>query len=236
MLSISVVIPAYNEEKCIGACLESVLRHRTPDVCEVVVVDNASTDATAAIASSYSGVRVVREPRKGLTRARQRGLQEIRGDLYASLDSDTLVPEGWFPRIGRAFAHDPALVCLSGPCWYYDLPLLQRHVFWWGWRLVSLLRRPFGAEVSGSNFVVRRSVLLRCGFPTEIEFYGEDVQLARQLEKMGRMRFSMSFFVFASGRRFVKGGLFRTIWLYAVNLYAIQFHGKPQTTEHRDYR
>src|SRR5689334_1513313 len=73
-MKLSVVIPAYNEEKYIGACLDELITTAGSDIYEIIVVDNASTDRTAAVARKYKGVKVVREDRKGLTRARQAGL------------------------------------------------------------------------------------------------------------------------------------------------------------------
>jgi glycosyltransferase involved in cell wall biosynthesis len=77
-MKLSIAIPAYNEEALIGACLEAITASLSrlklsPSEYEIVVVNNASTDHTKEIASSYPGVRVVDEPHKGLTRARQTG-------------------------------------------------------------------------------------------------------------------------------------------------------------------
>ena len=75
-LSISVVIPCFNEEKGIGTVLQ-----RMPDyVDEVIVVDNNSADGTARIAEAH-GARVVHEKRKGYGSAYQAGLPQARGDI-----------------------------------------------------------------------------------------------------------------------------------------------------------
>ena len=73
-MRLSFVIPAYNEERYLGGCLESILEQTRdlPDT-EIVVVNNASTDGTRDVALSYPRVRLVDEPRKGLTYARQAG-------------------------------------------------------------------------------------------------------------------------------------------------------------------
>ena len=69
-MNISIVIPAYNEEKYIGDCLRSIVATRTDEILEIIVIDNASTDDTAMVAQQFPGVHVVHEPQKGLTRAR----------------------------------------------------------------------------------------------------------------------------------------------------------------------
>src|SRR6187397_787622 len=79
-LTISTIVCAYNEADYIGPCLQSLRRQtRPPD--EIVVVNNASTDETAAIAADVTGVRVIDEPEKGLVRAREAGRLAAAGDL-----------------------------------------------------------------------------------------------------------------------------------------------------------
>src|SRR5207302_647488 len=86
-MNISVVIPAYNEEKYIGQTLESVISNAPENLLEIIVVNNASTDKTSAIASAFPKVKVVDEPKKGLTRARQAGLNAAQGDVLAYIDA-----------------------------------------------------------------------------------------------------------------------------------------------------
>ena len=71
-MKLAFVIPAYNEEALIGKCVESVLAEvkRSGRDCEVVVVNNNSTDRTREIAASFAGARVVDETQKGLVSAR----------------------------------------------------------------------------------------------------------------------------------------------------------------------
>jgi glycosyltransferase involved in cell wall biosynthesis len=84
---ISVVIPCHNEEEGIRAVLEKM----PPIVDEVVVVDNASTDRTAEVASGL-GARVVHESRKGYGRAYQTGFASARGDIIVTMDGDGTYP------------------------------------------------------------------------------------------------------------------------------------------------
>ena len=117
---VSVVIPAYNEEECLGDCLRALRRQTFPaEQFEVIVVDNASSDATAAVARRL-GARVVTEPRKGVSRARQAGFEAARGQVIASTDADTRVPPDWLARIAAHFAQDPALGGFYGPVRWPD--------------------------------------------------------------------------------------------------------------------
>ena len=89
-MRLSFVVPAYNEEAYLPACLESILAQTRElgDGVEIIVVNNASTDRTREVALGYAGVRVVDEPRKGLTFARQAGFAASTGELIANVDSD----------------------------------------------------------------------------------------------------------------------------------------------------
>jgi len=86
-LRLTVVVCAYNEASTVGPCLHSLwAQTRQPD--EIILVDNASTDATAAVGAVVPGVRVIHEPRKGLPRAREAGRLAATGDILLFLDAD----------------------------------------------------------------------------------------------------------------------------------------------------
>src|SRR3990167_10216446 len=96
-MKLSFVIPAYNEEKRLPVCLESVFKEIEQNksvLCEVLVVNNASTDRTKEAAKKYAWVIVVDEPKKGLTRARQAGFLKFTGGLISKIESDTILPQG----------------------------------------------------------------------------------------------------------------------------------------------
>jgi glycosyltransferase involved in cell wall biosynthesis len=92
---VSVIIPLYNTEKYIGACLESVLGQTHKEL-EVIVVDDGSTDGGAAIAEGFADerIQVDRGPNRGGAAARNRGLALARGEAVAFLDADDL----WYPE------------------------------------------------------------------------------------------------------------------------------------------
>jgi len=93
-MKVSVVIPAFNAEKYLAAAIDSVLAQTTLPL-EIVVVDDGSTDGTAAIARSYGGiVRCISQENRGLSEARNRGMREAAGDVIALLDADDL----WLPE------------------------------------------------------------------------------------------------------------------------------------------
>jgi glycosyltransferase involved in cell wall biosynthesis len=95
----SVVIPAYNEEACLPGTLASVREamRMVEEVGEVVVVDNNSSDGTAAVAREW-GARVVFEPVNQISRARNAGARAAAGAWLIFLDADTLLPAGLLVR------------------------------------------------------------------------------------------------------------------------------------------
>lgn len=124
-VTISVIVCAYNEARYLPACLHSLLAQtRPPD--EILVVDNASSDGTGAVARAIPGVRVVREPDKGLVISRETARRETTGDILAYVDADCRAPLQWLERIEARFARHAALVAVTGPYRFYDWDWLGR--------------------------------------------------------------------------------------------------------------
>lgn len=90
---------------------------------EVIVVDNNSSDDTAAIAREYPGVRVLHEPRQGVAFARNRGFNAAQGDIIGRIDADSIIEPNWIEVVQRIFADNPTLSATSGRMHYYDVAL-----------------------------------------------------------------------------------------------------------------
>jgi glycosyltransferase involved in cell wall biosynthesis len=86
---ISVIIPAFNAEATLAETIESVLAQTIP-ADEIIVVDDGSNDDTAALASAYSGITVIRQENRGGAAALNAGIRASTGDLLAFLDADDL--------------------------------------------------------------------------------------------------------------------------------------------------
>ncbi len=245
-MKLSFVIPAYNEEAYLGCCLDSILkqaRGSSRDM-EVIVVNNASSDRTKEIALSYApGVTVVDEPRKGIVRARQAGYRAATGDLIANIDADNMLPSGWVDRVFREFSNNGRLVALSGPLVYYDLSwgrnLETRFFYALGYCIYLLSHFVFkrGGMLQGGNFVLRKSALdLIGGFDTNIDFYGEDTDVARRMQAAGRIKFTFRLRMYSSGRRMEKEGFFRTGLRYSLNYLWILLFKRPFNMTSTDVR
>jgi glycosyltransferase involved in cell wall biosynthesis len=122
-LTVSVVIPVYNEADRIAACLEAI-RKQTVRPLEVIVVDNNSSDDTVAIAKSYPFAKVITARRQGVVHARNRGFNAARGDIIGRIDADTRLPADWIDAVTKLFV-DSRLDAVSGAMTYHDLPLAK---------------------------------------------------------------------------------------------------------------
>ncbi|GAA2724838.1 glycosyltransferase family A protein [Cellulomonas aerilata] len=204
-LRTTVVVPAYDEERLLGACLRSLARQTRPPH-EVVVVDNNSRDRTAALARAY-GARVVTEAVQGIWPAAATGYDAATGDLIARCDADCELPPDWVERIERAFAADPGLRALTGPGVFAELPRVRR-------ALADLLyMRPYFVLVGlalghpplfGSNLAMRASAWadVRDQVHAGSDAVHDDIDLSFHIGRGRQVRLDRSLRVAISARPF----------------------------------
>lgn len=195
-LQFSIVIPAYNEQKYLAKCLESIQKLKQKPL-EVIVVDNNSTDSTAAIAKSY-GVKVIHEKKQGMTEARNRGFNEARGDIIARTDADTEVPPDWADKFLAHF-EDPKVVAVSGPSRYGKgaSPKITQALFSLN---EALFRHPV---LYGPNMAITKKAWQEvknevCLNDEEVH---EDLDLSIHIGKYGTLIFDPEIIVNTSARR-----------------------------------
>lgn len=119
-MKISVVVCTYDRCRLLEATLGSLAAVRVPEGVEweVVVVDNRCTDATPEVVDRFAGelpVRRVREPRPGLSHARNRGVEAADGEYVVWTDDDVRVDPGWLAAYARAFERWPDAAFFGGP-------------------------------------------------------------------------------------------------------------------------
>lgn len=162
--SVSIVIPAYNEESVIRQCVTAAIYQSVPAL-EIIVVDNKSKDATAAIVRQLqeeypeSGIRLLsQDAEQGLIPTRNFGLDSARGDILGRIDADSLLEPDWVEEVIKAFA-DPSVQAATGPVVYYDMPMRR-----FGLkaddrvrRLMLKLAKQQYHFLFGSNMALRRS-------------------------------------------------------------------------------
>lgn len=118
-LRISIIIPVYNEAAQLAACLTAIAR-QTVKPFEVIVVDNNSTDDSAAIAARFPFVRVMTERRQGVVHARTTGFDAACGDIIARIDADSLLPTEWLATVQQIMS-EPTIAAVSGTAQYYNV-------------------------------------------------------------------------------------------------------------------
>lgn len=115
-LTIAAIICTHNRDRYLQAAIESLLRQALPAF-EILVIDNASTDGTAALVQPYAAegrVRYLYEAELGLSVARNRGAQETQADILAYLDDDAIADDHWLPELLQAYGHNPRLAVAGG--------------------------------------------------------------------------------------------------------------------------
>ena len=181
---ISVIVPAFNEEKLIAASL-AAMRHASGSFArrgwetEFIVCDNNSTDATAALARE-AGARVVFEPVNQIARARNTGAAAAQGDWLVFVDADSRPTPELFAEVAEEMASGRPL---AGGC---TVRLDERHfVADCGtglWNLVSRLNK----WVAGSFIFCEAEAFRQIGgFNTEL-FASEELDLSKRLKKLAR--------------------------------------------------
>lgn len=226
---ISVVVPAHNEEESLPATLSALLAQDYPDF-EIIVVDNASSDRTSEVARAFP-VKVVREEKKGLLHARERGRVEATGDIIVQIDADCLPDAQWLSRGSRRFS-DSRVAAVAGPYYYHDGGFLfrgtslmaQRYVY----RGINYLIQAIGtgAVLIGGNSFIRADVLHKMGgYDTSIIFYGEDTDTARKVAKHGKIIFDPNLIQKTSARRFKAEGSLKITALYVFHFFKVLYNG-----------
>lgn len=241
-LTITAIVCAFNEAAYLPACLHS-LRAQTRPPDEIIVIDNASTDATGNAARTLPGVTVIPEPCKGLVVARETARRAAIGDVLAYVDADCRAPICWLERVERQFVAGD-VVAVTGPYRFYDWDLVGRALI----RLYDWLVAPpthfvvhtvlgIGAILYGGNFAVRRSALAQIGgFDRRIEFHGEDTNLGRRLTPVGRVVVRGDCWVWTSARRYRAMGKLTVFGLYVRNFWSEILRHRPADREHLDVR
>ena len=182
----SFLLPAFNEERLVGRAVESI--HRAAGACaldgyEVIVCDNASTDATAALAAA-AGARVVSEPHRQIARARNTAAAASVGRWLVWLDSDAMLTPDVLAATLEEFATGQvcgggARVALEGA----ELTAsVRRTVAAWNW-----IAKNFGLA-AGSYFFALREGWAETGGFNEAVYAGEELRFALALKKWGRAR------------------------------------------------
>lgn len=225
----SIIIPAYNEGKFLRATLEAATQQDYQDY-EVIVVDNNSKDDTFEVASSFAGVKVVKELNGGTNWARECGRKEAMGEIIAMLDADCIAPKHWLSEGVKIISSKPNIAAVSGPYDYYDTAFALRFVTAFTQRYVYNLTSKIlnflgtGGVIIGGNCIAWAKYLEQMGgFDTSYKFYGDDTDTAKRLSRYGKVLFSNKIYLKSSGRRFERQGVVNLTYKYFINFVKVLF-------------
>lgn len=226
----SLVVPAYNEEKMLPACLASLRKQAGNFSYEIIVVDNDSTDRTGEVAKSH-GIMIINESQRGAGNARRTGTEAAQGEYVLHLDADTRLPEDYLVNVLSRFENDPKLVCLGGQFCFYDAPrwknILRVPVYYFLWIFVVIICR-IKIGPMGNNMTFKKEIYDKTsGFDPELRFC-EDADLARKLSCFGKVKLDMSLKCYVSARRYK---INFNILFQLLNLMWFCFLGRPLKNE-----
>jgi len=210
-MDISIIIPAYNEAKCIRKALESIKAQKTNLKHEIIVSDSYSTDDTVKISKKYTN-KIVTDNKKGIARARNNGAAIAKGNILVFIDADTEILPDYLETIFQRFKKHPSLVAVS--C-----------AFRFSKQTPALI---FAEEITNDYLIMRSRLKMATlpGFNTAVlaekfkkiggykEVLLEDVKLSRDLELIGRTEYLSNKKVITSSRKLEQMGLLGTLRYY----------------------
>ena len=183
LAKLSFIIPAHNEEHELPATIAAIRRasEASPQPCEIIVVNDASTDSTAEIATGL-GARVISVNRRQIAAVRNAGAQAARGEILFFVDADTQITTGQVASavklLEAGYAGGSARIMVDR-----RVPLWARISIW----LFSLVYFSSGLGV-GAFIFTRRDFFEQVGGFDEQYFAGEEVYLSLALRKLGRFK------------------------------------------------
>lgn len=214
--TVSIIIPAYNEEVLLPFTLNSLKNQDYKSKFEIIVCDNNSSDKTAQIARKF-GAKVVKELRKGSSFAYDTGMRAATGDIILVTNADTLLPKDWISSIVKEYEEDPEVVAIGTYVKFYNAPswvnlVLQILDF------INPVKAMWGTSMSCRRWAFYEVDGFQHGVNTN-----EDALFTLKLKKVGKFKRINNVIVLMDGRRF-NGGFINALkaWNNGIGLNALQ--------------
>jgi len=198
---ISIIIPAFNEEKNLPRLFETIKNQDFRGSFEIIVVDNNSTDKTTQVAKKL-GAQVVKEKIQGIGPAKNRGCLEAKGKILAICDADNLLPPHWLSTIWKNFSQSRKIVGVTGPIFISKIPRPISYTL----KFLYFVFLKLSQRLEGCNMAFRKDAFLRVGGFTKGINFGEHIDISEKLKKVGKIAINPKLFVYFSPRRYQKQG------------------------------
>lgn len=215
---ISIIIPAYNEEKYIENTLQSIEQQTFRDF-ETIVVANGCTDKTAEIARRFKCSVVMRDEAH-VSAARNFGARHANGEILVFLDADTRLAPNALQEINGQFSGQDAVAvlhaCPNAPRLLYRIMLETRNLL----HLVSIYRGSCGVIVAPAELFRKVG-----GFDRHMRIK-ENSKLIKMLASHGRYKVIKGTRAITSMRRYERWGVVRLAWFWLVNDFRVWLLGK----------
>ena len=226
---ISVIVPTLNEEKLLAGMLQQF----TPPIVskyglELVVSDGGSSDGTISIARRHAHVVVENSEgaKQTISLGRNMGARAARGDVFVFLNADTLVKDvdRFFRRILEEIAKEGVVAVTASVEVYPGERKMSDRLYhgFYNW-LFSLMNQVGMGMGRGECHVMKREIFQRVGGYAAAIAAGEDYDLFRRLESLGRIRFLKDVVVYESPRRYRKYGYLFVTASWFMNFLAVFF-------------
>ena len=199
-MKISIIIATYNRCKDLKFLLESLKDLQLPDAiqCEVLVIDNNSTDCTKVVTESYlvskyPKVRYIFEQRQGKSNALNTGIRQAEGDILVFTDDDCIPDSAWIMSIAKEFVNNPSLSALGGRVELYNKEDIDIATIYQDERMViNGLRQLFPPMIIGCNMAIMKGAIEEVGEfdpllgpGSKIGATAEDVDLIYRIMRKG---------------------------------------------------
>ena len=188
-MKFSVVVPAYNEEKLLPETLRALREATVQLSCEIAVVDNQSTDRTAAIARD-SGAKVLSESEHNIAKVRNAGARSASGDVLIFVDADTIVSAELLQTIADRMRDEK---CFGGAVAVeygeFERPWMRYYLYGW-----KFWEKFFNMKQGAAQFCRRQVFEALGGYDTGI-YVGEDIEFYWRLTKFAREGGGQLFFI-----------------------------------------
>jgi GT2 family glycosyltransferase len=203
---VSIVVCSYNSERTMRPCLESLIDLNYPDY-EVIIVNDGSTDGTLEIAEQFPSCRIISQPNKGLSAARNVGAEAATGEIVAYTDSDCVADPDWLTYLVAKMEENHLVAC-GGPNFPppEDSLVPAAVAVSPGGPTHVLISDEVAEHIAGCNMAFRREVLLTLGgFDPIYRAAGDDVDICWRFQDAGyTIGFSPSAIVWHFRRNTVK--------------------------------